>query len=68
MKNTLTTVKNKFISRYSHDAVVEKKSKSTDINILLNRVKMDKKKESRNKILFSTLTSVFLLAFGVLIF
>ena len=68
MKNNFATIKNKFVSRYALDVVTEKKSKSTDINILLNRVKMDKKKESRNKILFSAFTSVFLLVFGVLIF
>ena len=43
-------------------------TKSTNINILLNRVRQDKKRESRKKILFTAATSVGLLLFGVLIF
>ena len=43
-------------------------TKSTNINVLLNRVKLDKKKESRKKILFSAATSLGILIFGVLIF
>ena len=42
--------------------------KSTNINVLLNRVKQDQKKESRKKILFSAVTSIGLVLFGVLIF
>ena len=43
-------------------------SKSTNINILLNRVKLDKKKESRKKLLFTAATSLGVVLFGVLIF
>ena len=42
--------------------------KTTDVNVLLNRVKLDKKKESRKKILFSVFTSLGVVLFGVLIF
>ena len=44
------------------------KDKSTDINILLNRVREDKKKEGRKKLLFSAAASAGVLIFGVLIF
>ena len=43
-------------------------AKSTNINVLLNRVKQDAKRESRKKILFTAVTSAGLLLFGVLIF
>ena len=67
MKNSFSTVKNKLVSKY---LVEEKNSqkKSTDINILLNRVKLDQKRESRKKILFSAMASVGVLIFGVLVF
>ncbi len=42
--------------------------KSTNINVLLNRVKLDQKKESQKKILFTLATSVGAILFGVLIF
>ena len=42
--------------------------KSTNINVLLNRVKHDQKKESRNKIIFTAATSLGLVLFGVLVF
>ena len=42
--------------------------KSTNINILLNRVRQDQKKESRKKILFTAATSLGVVLFGILIF
>ena len=68
MKNTFSSVKNKIVSRYSLTDNNENQKKSTDINILLNRVKLDKKRESIKKILFSAAASAGVLIFGVLIF
>ena len=68
MKNTFSSVKNKIVSRYLLTDNNESQKKSTDINILLNRVKLDKKKENIKKILFSAAASVGVLIFGVLIF
>ena len=68
MKNTFTSITNKMISRYKSKDDSEHLSKSTNINILLNRVKLDQKKESRNKLIFSAITSLGLVLFGVLIF
>ena len=42
--------------------------KSTNINILLNRVRQDQKKESRKKILFTAATSLGVVIFGILVF
>ena len=38
-----------------------------DINKLLNRVKIDQKKESKKKIIFYSLTIIILLLFSILI-
>ncbi len=67
MKNSFSSLRNKFIQRYSFEEELNSK-KSTNINVLLNRVKLDKKKESRKKILFTAATSVGLVLFSVLIF
>ena len=42
--------------------------KSTNINVLLNRVRMGQKKESRKKLLFTAATSLGVVLFSVLIF
>ena len=42
--------------------------KSTDINVLLNRVKTNQKNESRKKLYFSAVASTGLLLFGLIIF
>ena len=42
--------------------------KSSDINVLLNRIKLDKKSEKRKKIYFSAAASTGLILFGLIIF
>ena len=44
------------------------KSKITDVNILLNRVRLNKKTETRKKLYFSTATALGLVLFGIAIF
>jgi len=69
MKNSFVTVRDKMVSRYLHKNNNDTNEiKSTDINVLLNRVKLDQKKESRKKLLFSAAASAGVLLFGVLIF
>ena len=68
MKNSLSSKKKILISKYLSEKIQLKESRSTDVNILLNRVKLDKKKESRKKVLFALITSFSFLLFGVLIF
>ena len=57
MKNTdasLTQkITQKMISRYGSSVSSSDATKSTDINILLNRVRINKKKEFKIKIIFS---------------
>jgi len=68
MKNTVTNIKNKIVSKYFDDTPQTHQSKSTDINVLLNRVRTNQKNESRKKIYFSAAASTGLLLFGFLIF
>ena len=56
--------------KYLYDTLkVEYNSiKSTNINVLLNRVKQDRKKEGRKKLLFTAATSLGVVLFGILVF
>ncbi len=68
MKNTFTSVRDKLVEKYISKKEKLSNIKSTDINVLLNRVKLDKKKESRKKILFTAATSFSIVLFGILLF
>ena len=69
MKNLQNSIKEKLLAKYLvKDSKDNKDIKSTDINILLNRVKLDQKKESRKKILFSAAATASVALFGLLIF
>ena len=68
MKNSFSSIRDKIVKRYTQEDEHLDNQKSTNINVLLNRVKLDQKKESRNKILFTAATSLGVLLFGVLIF
>ena len=56
------------VSRYIDSEPSNQKIKSTDINILLNRIELNKKTESRKKIYFSAAASTSLILVGFLIF
>ena len=68
VKNTGISIKEKMVAKYL--AKDEKKidPKISDINVLLNRIKVNKKNESRKKIYFSTADSAGLILFGLIIF
>ena len=68
MKNNFSSIRDKIVKRYTAKDEKLDNKKSTDINILLNRVKRDQKKESQKKLLFTAVTSLGMLLFGVLIF
>ena len=68
MKNLSLTVKEKIVRRYLDKNPISVQSKSTDINVLLNRVKTNQKNESRRKLYFSAAASTGLLLFGLIIF
>ena len=68
MQNTFLSLKNKIVKRYTASDENFNENKSTNINILLDRVRVNKKKEFQKKILFTAATSLGAVLFGVLIF
>ena len=68
MQKTFSSLKNKIVKRYTLNDENLKDYKSTNINILLNRIRIDKKKEIQKKIVFTVATSLGAVLFGVLIF
>ena len=68
MKNLTNSLKQKLTSKYTVADTPQTTSKSTDINVLLNRVKSDKKQEIRNKFYFSAAASTGLILFGLIVF
>ena len=61
-------ITNKIISRYYDNRIPPEQAKSTNINILLNRIQTNQKTESRKKLYFSAAASTGLLLFGLIIF
>ena len=68
MKNLTNSLKQKLISKYTVSDSPQTNSKRTDINVLLNRVKSDKKQEVIKKFYFSAAASTGLILFGLVIF
>ena len=68
MQKTFSSLINKIVKRYTLSDENLKDYKSTNINILLNRVRVNKQKEFQKKILFTAATSLGFVLFGVLIF
>ena len=60
-------LKEKLLAKYLRKDKV-KEIKNPDINIMLNRVKTNQKKEVRKKLYFSAAASTGLILFGILIF
>ena len=68
VKNSFENVRDQLVSRYLSSDNPTANTKSTDINILLNRIKTNKKNESRKKLYFSAAASTGLILFGLIIF
>ena len=68
MKNTVSNHNNKIFSKIFDKSSSQNQTKSTDINVLLNRVKTNQKNESRKKLYFSAAASAGLFLFGLIIF
>ena len=68
MKNSGFNVRDKLIEKYLIKDNQKNQPKSTNINVLLNRVKAEKKNESMKKLYFSAAASTGLVLFGLLIF
>ena len=68
MKNEGLNVKEKLISKYLVKDPSKSSPKSSNINVLLNRIEVNKKNETRKKLYFSAAASTGLLLFGLIIF
>ncbi len=68
MKNLTNPLKQKLTSRYTVSDISKTTSRSTDINVLLNRVKSDRKQEIKKKFYFSAAASTGLILFGLIVF
>ncbi len=68
VKNSFENVRDRLVSRYLSSDNPTADTKSTDINILLNRIRTNKKNESRKKLYFSAAASTGLILFGLIIF
>jgi len=68
MKNLTNSVKQKLISKYTVSQTPKNTHRSTDINVLLNRVKSDRKQEIKKKFYFSAAASTGLILFGLVVF
>ena len=63
-----TNNKEQLIYKYLQNDTKELQPKSSNINVLLNRIKLNKKNENRKKIYFSAIASTGLILFGLFIF
>ena len=68
MQNSFSSLKNKIIKRHEIKNENNEHNKSTNINILLNSVSVNKRKEFQKKMLFTAATLLGAVLFGVLIF
>ena len=68
MKSTALNVKEKLIAKYLKKDTPKIVQPNIDVNILLNRVKLNQKNEKRKKLYFSAAASTGLILFGILIF
>ena len=68
MKNLTNSLKQKLVSKYTVSDSPQTNSRSADINVLLNRVKSDRKQEIKKKFYFSAAASTGLILFGLIIF
>ena len=68
MKNLTDPLKQKLTSRYTVSDTPKTTTRCTDINVLLNRVKSDRKQEIKKKFYFSAAASTGLILFGLMVF
>ena len=68
MKNLRNSITKKLIEKYMVSENKTGTNKSTDINVLLNRVKFDRKQEVKKKFYFSAAASTGLILFGIIVF
>ncbi len=68
MKSLDTIIRDKLVAKYLQKDTRQTQSKTSNINILLNRIEINKKNETRKKLYFSAAASTGLILFGLIIF
>ena len=68
MKNLEDSNKQKIISKYFERSSKKHHIRSTNIDVLLNRVKNNQKNELKKKLFFSAATSLGIFLFAIIIF
>ena len=68
MKSVGTSIKEKMIAKYKDNTLINITSMRSDINVLLNRIQVNKKNETKKKLYFSAAASTGLILFGLIIF
>ena len=68
MKNLTSSLKKKLIEKYAELEKPKSANRSTDINVLLNRVKLNRQTEIKKKFYFSAAASTGLILFGLIVF
>ena len=68
MKSLDTIIIDKLVAKYLQKDHRQTQSKTSNINILLNRIEINKKNETRKKLYFSAAASTGLILFGLIIF
>ncbi len=67
MKSLDTIIRDKLVAKYL-EKDIKTQSKTSNINVLLNRIEVNKKNEIRKKFYFSAAASTGLILFGLMIF
>ena len=68
MKSLDTIIRDKLVAKYLQKDARQTQSKTSNINILLNRIEINKKNETKRKLYFSAAASTGLILFGLIIF
>ena len=68
MKNFKDPIKDNLSAKYNNTNILKSSNRSTDINILLNRVKLNQRNEIKKKFYFFTAASTGLILFGIIVF
>ncbi len=68
MKSLDVIIRDKLVAKYLQKDPKQTQSKTSNINILLNRIEINKKNETRKKLYFSAAASTGLILFGLIIF
>ena len=68
MRKIVSSVTDRLVAKYSEKDLKSTQVKSSNINVLLNKIEVNKKIENRKKLYFSAAASTGLILFGLIIF